>query len=72
MQIPAQRGFDRRNERWIDIELRNERTGNGLAELFWVANAFEHSLRTVRETFTLFIELTQDVQTRSLLGEGAV
>ena len=72
MQITAQRGFDRLNEFWINIELRNERTGNRVPEFFGTVDALEQSLRTFGEAFTFFIQLTQHVQARSLFGECAM
>ena len=72
MQITAQRGFDRLNEFWINIELRNERTGNRVPEFFGTVDALEQSLRTFGEAFTFFVQLTQHVQARSLFGECAM
>ncbi len=72
MQITAQRGFDRLDEFWINIELRNERTGNRVPEFFGTVDALEQSLRTFGEAFTFFVQLTQHVQARSLFGECAM
>jgi len=44
VQIAAQRGFDRLNEFWINIELCNERTGNRLPEFFRTVDPLEQSL----------------------------
>ena len=72
MQITAQSGFDRLNEFWINIELRDYRTANRVPEFFRTIDTLEQSLRTFGETFTLFIQLTQYVQPRSLFGECAL
>src|SRR4029450_4725359 len=72
VQITAQRGFDRVNEFWINIELRNERTGNRVPEFFRTVDALEEGLRTFGEAFTLFVKLTQHFEARSLFGEGAM
>ena len=69
MQISPQRGFDRRNEFSIDIKMRNKRAGNRVAKFFAIVHALENSLRALREAFAFFIELTQNLQPRSLLGE---
>ena len=61
MQITAQSGFDRLNEFWINIELRDYRTANRVPEFFRTIDTLEQSLRTFGETFTLFIQLTQKV-----------
>src|SRR6476620_8836782 len=72
VQITAQRGFDRLDEFWINIELRNERTGNRVPEFCGAVDALEQSLRTFREAFAFFIQLTQHVQARSLFSECAM
>ena len=72
MQITAQRGFDGLNEFWIDVELRDQRTGNRVPEFFGIVDALEQSLRTFGESFTLFVQLTQDVQARSFFRECAM
>ena len=44
VQITAQRGFDRLNESWINIELCNERTGNRVPEFLRTVDPLEQSL----------------------------
>ena len=72
MQITAQGGFNRLNKFRINIELRNERTGDRVPEFFRTLDAFDQLLRTFGEAFTLVIQLTQHVQARSLFGECAM
>src|SRR6476659_7026254 len=72
IQITAQPASDGLDEFWINIELRNERTGNRVPEFCGAVDALEQSLRTFREAFAFFIQLTQHLQARSLFGECAM
>ena len=49
--------------------MRNEGTNNHLTKFVGIVQTFEDSLRTFSQAFALFIELTQNVQTRSFLRQ---
>ena len=72
VQIPPKRRFDRRNKFSIDIDLTNERTDNQIAKTIGIVQAFEHGLRTLRESFAFRIELTQNLEARFFFGENAL
>src|SRR5215813_4300796 len=72
VEIAAKSGFDRRNEPWINVEFSNERAGDRFPEFCAAINALEQSLRTFSETFSLFVQLTQHVETRSFFGKCAM
>ena len=44
MKISTQRGFDRRNEFWIDIKLGDERADDSGSKAIGIIHAFEHGL----------------------------
>src|SRR5262249_27738743 len=69
VQISAERGFDRRNKFWIDIDLSNERADDRSTIALGVVQTFEDSLRPLSESFAFGIQLAQNFQTRLLFRE---
>ena len=55
----------------IDIEIRNQSSGQSGLDPRGIIEAFEHRLRTLRETFTFFIELMQNFQARFFFRQRA-
>ena len=72
VQISAERGFDCRNKFGFDIDLGDERTDDRGTIARGIVQAFEHGLRTLGESFTFGVELTQNLKTRSLFGESTL
>ena len=71
MQISTQGSFDCRDKFWIDIEIRNQGSRQSRLDPRGIIKALEHGLRTLGETFTFFVKLTQNFQARFFFRQSA-
>ena len=69
VQIPPERRFNCGHEFRNDIELGDERAGQGGLNSFRIVQTFQYGLRTLGEAFAFFIELLQNFKARFFFGE---
>ena len=62
VHVATEGGFERGDEFAIDIEAGDERPGKRGTDALGIVEAFQNSLRTLREAFAFFVELLQDFE----------